>query len=345
MGLNSRPQAISPEAKTVITPPRTLILSGVQGSGKGTQGSRLIKDFNYNQFEMGAVLRAQAGRVVNVPQLKSVPLNKIITGCPSLLAPAAAVLGCTPADLQQKLAEKPDATVSLSNVEMTIGEIQGLGALVPQDVVMAIADEFMTKSGTEGNLMFDGMPRTIDQNAALEERLAGAGRLDDAHMLLIDISDEVARANIGFRAVLDGRKDDADPATVERRISTFHNATRPIADHYNKKGKLLVVNGETGIDMTEPTRIEARLREVKGRLNSAQTEFFVPQIREALQDCDVDTVIAMATVLNANYQMPMNDQDLRELVVILDGQLRFTQLIKKSIDEVYQRVLASFPKN
>lgn len=198
--------------------PNTLILAGVQGSGKGTQAKRLIQYGGYQHIEMGAMLRDNQTRVVN---------NK--------------------------------------GTMETIAAIQARGDLAPTPDVMMMAEEVINASARDGveRVMFDGLPRAEDQALALNDKLANLGRLDDTRMVHIKISDETARKSIAFRAAIEGRADDAKPATVERRIGGFHQKTGPVINLYDALGKVLEVNGETGVNLERPTVVAARLRELR----------------------------------------------------------------------------------
>ena len=50
------------------------------------------------------------------------------------------------------------------------------GDLVPDDVVIGIIRERLAEPDTDAGFMLDGFPRTLEQAAALDEMLAGAGR-------------------------------------------------------------------------------------------------------------------------------------------------------------------------
>ncbi|HUK78437.1 MAG TPA: nucleoside monophosphate kinase, partial [Thermoleophilia bacterium] len=63
------------------------------------------------------------------------------------------------------------------------------GELVPDEVVIGIIRERLGEPDTAGGFMLDGFPRTLEQAAALDEMLAGAGRAL-RFVLLIDVPEE-----------------------------------------------------------------------------------------------------------------------------------------------------------
>ena len=143
------------------------------------------------------------------------------------------------------------------------------GQLVPDDVVIGIVEERVAREDCENGYILDGMPRTIPQAAALEER----GIHFDA-VVSIEICDDVIEARMTGRRVCgscgasyhvvanppktDGvcdtcgkelviRKDDA-PETVRNRLKVFHAETEPLKEFYEKLGVLKLVEGNQPIE-------------------------------------------------------------------------------------------------
>lgn len=48
---------------------------------------------------------------------------------------------------------------------------------------------------------------------------------------------------IQHRANIEGRKDDANPETIQNRIDTYHKKTEPLIDFYKKQGKYSEIDG------------------------------------------------------------------------------------------------------
>lgn len=216
-----RPQSLSNGSDTsIVTPPRTLILAGVQGSGKGTQGELLKSDFNYQPFVMGDQLRAIAAQDTELGRM--------------------------------------------------VHAIQQSGALVPDEVTMGVVQTFATARGDMGRLMFDGMPRSVTQKRALDGTLQKMGR-DDTRMLHIQVSDATARQNIAYRYKQTGRSDDAKPDAVDKRIRTFHEHTVPVIEAFAAEGRLIVVDGETGLDpnVATPAQVQESIQVVYARVLKA----------------------------------------------------------------------------
>ena len=142
------------------------------------------------------------------------------------------------------------------------------GKLVPDEVVIGIVDERLRMEDCQNGFILDGFPRTIPQAEALDRMGITIDRVVD-----INVPDEVITRRVsGRRACLDcgstyhietkkpqvegicdrcgstlvQRKDDL-PETVLERLHVYHAQTEPLRDYYAAAGKLLVVDGQQGI--------------------------------------------------------------------------------------------------
>ena len=142
------------------------------------------------------------------------------------------------------------------------------GQLVPDEVVIGIVDERLRQDDCQNGFILDGFPRTIPQAEALDRMGIIIDRVVD-----INVPDEVITRRVsGRRVCLDcgntyhvetkkpltegvcdrcgstlvQRKDD-QPETVQERLHVYHAQTEPLRDYYAAAGKLLVVDGQKGI--------------------------------------------------------------------------------------------------
>jgi len=143
------------------------------------------------------------------------------------------------------------------------------GALVSDEIIIGIIRDRLAQSDCANGYILDGMPRTIPQAAALEEK----GIHFDA-VVSIEISDDVIEGRMTGRRVcgscgasyhitanpskVEGvcdacgkelviRKDD-NPETVRNRLKVFHAETEPLKDFYAKLGTLKLVEGNQPIE-------------------------------------------------------------------------------------------------
>ena len=143
------------------------------------------------------------------------------------------------------------------------------GLLVPDEVIMDIVAERVAQPDCKGGFILDGVPRTLAQAEALQER---GVQID--HVVSIEIDDSVIEGRMTGRRVcgscgasyhieanpskvegkcdlcggeLTIRKDDA-PETVRRRLVVYHEQTEVLKDFYAKLGKLRLVEGNQTIE-------------------------------------------------------------------------------------------------
>ena len=143
------------------------------------------------------------------------------------------------------------------------------GSLVPDELVIGIVADRVTEPDCQNGFILDGMPRTLDQAAALEE----AGIIID-HVVSIEVDDANITARMTGRRVcpqcgntyhivanppaIEGRcnrcysqliirKDDA-PETVQHRLEVYHATTEVLKDFYSKLGRLRLVDGTQSIE-------------------------------------------------------------------------------------------------
>ncbi len=152
------------------------------------------------------------------------------------------------------------------------------GALVPDEVVIGIIKERLSKDDCKNGFILDGFPRTIPQAEALDAMGVEIDRVID-----IEVPDEsIARRMSGRRVCkncgasyhleykkpavegkcdsCDGeliqRKDDS-PETVLDRLRVYHEQTEPLKNYYAARGKLRIVQGQEEITDTTALTLKA----------------------------------------------------------------------------------------
>ena len=195
-----------------------LILLGAPGAGKGTQAEILCERLNIPTISTGNMIR--------------------------------------------------EAMKSGTEMGLKAKEYAENGKLVPDEVVIGIVDERLRMDDCQNGFILDGFPRTIPQAEALDRMGIIIDRVVD-----INVPDEVITRRVsGRRACLDcgstyhietkkpqvegicdrcgstlvQRTDDL-PETGLERLHVYHAQTEPLRDYYAAAGKLLVVDGQQGI--------------------------------------------------------------------------------------------------
>ena len=139
------------------------------------------------------------------------------------------------------------------------------GALVPDDVVIKIVEDRLSREDCKNGFILDGFPRTIYQAEALKK----IATIDVVINLVVDDEAIVKRVagrrmcrcgetyNVAFLngattcakcgAELYQREDDKEE-TVKSRLEVYHKETAPLIDDYRKEGLLKDVDGSQGIE-------------------------------------------------------------------------------------------------
>ncbi|MEW6140508.1 MAG: adenylate kinase [Thermodesulfobacteriota bacterium] len=149
------------------------------------------------------------------------------------------------------------------------------GELVPDEVVVGVVEERLSKPDLENGYMLDGFPRTLPQAEALDKILGAQGKSID-HAVLVDVPDEELIKRLAGRRTcknsecgamfhvmfnppkqegicdkcggeLYQRADDQE-ATIRERLTVYNSQTAPLIAYYENKGLLRRVEGVGPID-------------------------------------------------------------------------------------------------
>ena len=213
-----------------------LILLGPPNAGKGTQAKKLYADFKIPQISTGDILRKAVREGTEMGKLA--------------------------------------------------GPLMAAGAYVPDEIVIGIVEERLKEPDCANGFILDGFPRTLEQAQFLDGMLES--REYNGHKMAPVVIDY----QVGYNQLLqrltgrrtcptcgriynvysqpprvpdtcdvDGaklvtRKDDAE-AAIAVRLKSYEQQTKPLAEYYQTKGRLHVINGEQPTDkVTEQTVAE-----------------------------------------------------------------------------------------
>lgn len=140
------------------------------------------------------------------------------------------------------------------------------GHLVPDETVIEIVRERISKSDCKNGFILDGFPRTVAQAEALDNSGINIDKVID-----VEVSDKLIYSRMSGRRVCsncgktyninmavkpknDGVCDDcgsdlvqrADDIreTVKERLKVYYDQTHVLKSYYDKKGKVAIINGE-----------------------------------------------------------------------------------------------------
>lgn len=210
-----------------------LVLLGVPGAGKGTQGRRLAERFDIPQVATGEILREA---VKNGTPLGQAAKERMDQG---LLVPDEVVIGI----VEERL-KAPDAARGfiLDGFPRTTAQAEALDAMLvrtgtPLDGVLEIAAP---------------VEKVVDRLASRLEcpvchrtyNPSGAPPADGVHC------DDHPAVELIHRV-------DDDVEKIRKRIEVFHAETAPLADYYRADGRLRRVDGLGEVDAVFERVLEA----------------------------------------------------------------------------------------
>jgi adenylate kinase len=120
------------------------------------------------------------------------------------------------------------------------------GDLVPDEVVISMVMERIAEEDCANGFVLDGFPRTVAQAQALDGRLESADTPLDA-ALFFEIDEEELFRRLAGRSATLHRSDDTEQ-TIRHRLEVFASKTRPLVDHYERRGLLLRVDSIGHVD-------------------------------------------------------------------------------------------------
>ena len=196
-----------------------------------------------------------------------------------LLGPPGAGKGTQAEILNKKLNIPTISTGNILRAAVKNGTPVGLkakeymdaGKLVPDEVIIGIIEERLAQPDCAAGYILDGVPRTIPQAEAMEEK-----GIDIDWAVSIEVEDQVIVDRMSGRRTckncsqtfhivsnppkqegicdfcggeLGIRKDDA-PETVLERLQVYHRETEPLKAFYEQRGKLKTVDNQPGIEAT-----------------------------------------------------------------------------------------------
>jgi len=131
-------------------------------------------------------------------------------------------------------------------------DIMARGALVPDDVVVAIVSDRIDEADAKRGFILDGFPRTVPQAAALDRMLAKKGlSLDAVVELKVDPDILVRRiANRVEQMKLRGEslRPDDNPEVLKQRLAAYAAQTAPLVEYYRGQGSLRSIDGMASIE-------------------------------------------------------------------------------------------------
>lgn len=147
------------------------------------------------------------------------------------------------------------------------------GRLVPDEVVIGIVRERLSRDDVRRGFILDGFPRTLKQAEALDDILRDLGIRVDA-VLYFDIPLEELVRRLSARRVCEScqtpynllshpprsdevcdrcggklvQRPDDTPEVIRKRLAVYEEQTRPLVDFYIRKGLLVTIPASGSIE-------------------------------------------------------------------------------------------------
>lgn len=194
-----------------------ILLLGAPGSGKGSQAELLEKEYGIVQVSTGDLLRDAVSKNTDLGAIAKIYMDK--------------------------------------------------GELVPSNFVLELLSDRLKNHDCDNGVIFDGFPRNIEQIKLLEDLLEKRERELDL-VVNIDVPFEVITSRLNSRRVCsncgkgynmisnppkgkncencDGEiivRDDDKEDVVRNRLDIYNENTKPLIEHYSKKGIMINING------------------------------------------------------------------------------------------------------
>ncbi len=173
-----------------------------------------------------------------------------------------------------------EASESGSALGKELQSYMSAGKLVPDELVIKLVMERLTRKDTEKGFLLDGFPRTIPQAEALDKALAearsegaSAGKKIEKVVAIIVEDEEIVKRLASRRVcvacgatyntitqpaktadVCDTCKGkviqraDDNETTIRKRLSVYKDQTSPIIEYYSKSGIVRKVQGSGAVD-------------------------------------------------------------------------------------------------
>jgi adenylate kinase len=128
-----------------------------------------------------------------------------------------------------------------------VQDIMAHGALVPDDVVVALVEQRIEQPDARKGFILDGFPRTVPQAEALDRMLRKHGLGLEAVIELRVDEDALIRRIENRIAEMKARgetlRPDDNPEVLHRRLAAYRAQTAPLIDYYDRHHLLHSVDG------------------------------------------------------------------------------------------------------
>lgn len=127
-----------------------------------------------------------------------------------------------------------------SSLGHRIKKIIAQGQLVPAKIVVEVLRDFLDKTPDDKAIIFDGVPRNLEQQKAFFQLLKEKKR--PFRVINIEIPEEET-----IKRLVKRMRHDDTPEIIRQRIQIFQKNTRPVIEKFRQKGLVTNINGDQSI--------------------------------------------------------------------------------------------------
>ena len=147
------------------------------------------------------------------------------------------------------------------------------GQLVPDSIILDMMKKRLAEEGCCNGFILDGFPRTIPQAEGLYNLLKGMNQKLD-HVIVMDLPDNLIITRLSNRRSCKGcgqvynlifeppknagkcnicnedlyLREDDNPATIQRRLTVYHQQTKPVIKYYSDQRITNIIDSKGTID-------------------------------------------------------------------------------------------------
>ncbi|XP_011855742.1 PREDICTED: UMP-CMP kinase, partial [Mandrillus leucophaeus] len=132
------------------------------------------------------------------------------------------------------------------------------GKIVPVEITISLLkremDQTMAANAQKNKFLIDGFPRNQDNLQGWNKTMDG--KADVSFVLFFDCNNEICIERCLERGKSSGRSDD-NRESLEKRIQTYLQSTKPIIDLYEEMGKVKKIDASKSVDEVSPTKVSS----------------------------------------------------------------------------------------
>ncbi|MBX7138429.1 MAG: adenylate kinase [Oligoflexia bacterium] len=150
-----------------------------------------------------------------------------------------------------------DAVSSGSDLGKKVKKFLDAGELVPDNLVIELIKERLSRADCRTGFLLDGFPRTLEQAKSLTVLLKSLNK-ELTHVIEITVPESVILERIKRRGETGSGRSDDNTEVASKRLQVYWAQTAPVSKYYQELGSLVEVNGLGTIEEVQ-SRIQGKI--------------------------------------------------------------------------------------